>query len=149
MNKNIINRSLTIVSGVIVALVLAACGMQASTNNSTEAASGSAGGSQPVQVTVNLTEFKIEPSMTEFKVGVAYHFVITNTGKYPHEFDIGNAGPSLTDSLAKVGKDQLAPGATATLDYTFTQAAPAGTLAFSCHLPGHFEQGMVVPITVQ
>jgi uncharacterized cupredoxin-like copper-binding protein len=133
----------------IAALILAACGAQAAPGTSGGASSVNPSGAQPVTVTVTVTEFKFETSMTTFKVGVPYHFVLTNTGKYPHEFDISNAGASLTNLLAKVSKDSLGPGATATLDYTFTQPAPAGTLAFTCHLPGHYEQGMNVPIVVE
>jgi uncharacterized cupredoxin-like copper-binding protein len=35
------------------------------------------------------------------------------------------------------------------MDYTFTKAYPAGTLEFACHLSGHYEAGMHLPITVQ
>jgi uncharacterized cupredoxin-like copper-binding protein len=54
----------------------------------------------------------------------------------------------LADSVAHVSQDQLNPGATATLDYTFTKAYPAGTLEFACHLPGHYEAGMHTGIVV-
>lgn len=122
---------------------LAACGGSSAANQ------------QPVDVTVSLTEFNIDSSITEFKVGVPYHFVVTNNGTVAHEFYImppksGELTPEQVTQLALtgIGQDQLAPGATATLDYTFTQAYPAGSLEFACHLPGHYEAGMHTSITV-
>jgi uncharacterized cupredoxin-like copper-binding protein len=53
------------------------------------------------------------------------------------------------DALAGIPAAQLQPGQSATLDYTFTKAAPSGTLEFACHLPGHYESGMHLSITVQ
>ena len=52
-------------------------------------------------------------------------------------------------TLAYVDQSQLQPGQTATLDYTFTQAYPAGQLEFACHLPGHYDAGMHLGITVK
>lgn len=51
-------------------------------------------------------------------------------------------------ALATVEEDDLGPGKTHTLELTFTQAYPAGTLEFACHLPGHYELGMELPISV-
>jgi uncharacterized cupredoxin-like copper-binding protein len=51
--------------------------------------------------------------------------------------------------LAGIGGEGMAPGQTRTFDYTFTQAAPAGTLEFACHLPGHYDAGMHTPIVVK
>jgi uncharacterized cupredoxin-like copper-binding protein len=114
-----------------------------------------AGSKGPVDVKVTLTEFKIESSTTAFKVGVPYHFSITNNGAIAHEFMIapvvqsGSSGSAQTPvPLAQVDGGQLQPGQTATLDYTFTAPATAGTLELACHLPGHYESGMHIPITV-
>jgi len=52
-------------------------------------------------------------------------------------------------ALAVVEDDDLYSGATATFEYTFTEPADFGELEFSCYLPGHYEAGMVLPITVQ
>lgn len=117
----------------IVALLLAGCGGQKTAGN---------------EVTITLTDFGIQSSVTDFKVGVPYHFTVINKGKVPHEFMIM---PPLTAeqlgmhmdmvqldemALAMIKEDELPPGATKSLDYTFTQAAPAGTLEFACHVPG-------------
>ena len=127
---------------LVAVLGLAACG---------------GGAKQPVEVKVNLTEFKIEPSTTTFKVGTPYHFVVTNSGTVPHEMDIATFDPTATavaetsgesqetPPLTSIEQDQLGAGATATVDYTFTKA---GTYELACHLPGHYEGGMHVQITV-
>jgi uncharacterized cupredoxin-like copper-binding protein len=119
------------------------------------AACSGTGSNGTVNVTVSLSEFKIESSITTFKVGVPYHFEITNNGTVTHEFMIAPVPPQGSGStsptpvpLAMVDASQLQPGQTATLDYTFTQTADAGTLEFACHLPGHYEAGMHTPIIV-
>jgi uncharacterized cupredoxin-like copper-binding protein len=63
----------------------------------------------------------------------------------------GQVSPEQVSQMALAGiqgKD-LAAGATKTLDYTFTKPAPAGTLEFACHLPGHYDAGMHTPIVVK
>jgi len=52
-------------------------------------------------------------------------------------------------ALAMIEEDELPSGATKTLDYTFTEPAPDGTLEFVCHVEGHYEAGMRLPITVK
>lgn len=97
---------------VVAAFILAACGgNQADTNG-------------PVDVKVTLGEFTIKSSVTEFKPGVQYHFIVTNEGVVPHEFMImpvemngmGMAGMSMEekDALAfmMIGEEELPPGAT-------------------------------------
>ena len=127
---------------LLVAVLLAACG---------------GGGSSSSGTTVNmtLTDFKIDSSVTTFKVGVPYHFVVKNNASVPHEVWIDPVDASLTPDTAKskalagLGSDVLTAGATQSFDYTFTQAYPAGSLEFACHLPGHYEAGMHVGIVVQ
>lgn len=109
----------------------------------------------------SLTDYAIESSQTSFEVGVPYHFVVTNKGATNHEIMIM---PPFTEeqmsmnmymeemdkmALVMIEEDELEPGKTMTLDYTFTEPAPAGTLEFACHSTGHYEQGMMLPITVK
>ena len=131
---------------IVTGLLLTACGGAASTQT---------------EVKVTLTDFGIQSSVTEFKVGVPYHFVVTNTGAIPHEFML--MPPLMADhmgmamdmeeldemALAHIGEDELQPGATVSFDYTFTEPAPSGTLEFACHIPGHYEAGMKLGITVK
>jgi uncharacterized cupredoxin-like copper-binding protein len=128
---------------LIATMLLSACG-------------GSSGTPSPVTVNVTLTEFKITSSLDTFQVNVPYHFVVTNQGSVEHEFYImPPESAQITqdqvkqDALAGIPAAQLQPGQSATLDYTFTKAAPPGELQFACHLPGHYEAGMDLPITVQ
>lgn len=132
---------------IAVALLLAACGRQASNG--------------PVEVQITLTEFGIKSSLDEFKTGVPYHFVVTNEGTVEHEFmimpplaadDMGMAmdmGSLDETALAMIAASDLPVGATTSVDYTFTEAAPDGMLEFACHTPGHYEANMKLPITVK
>jgi uncharacterized cupredoxin-like copper-binding protein len=115
---------------------------------------------KPVEVQVKLSEFKIEPSIATFKTGVPYHFVVTNEGTVAHELMIMapmdmNAAATMDMeeldemALGVIEEEDLQPGATVTLDFTFSELAPMGTLEFSCHTPGHYAGGMKTPITVQ
>ncbi len=126
-----------------VAVLLAACGARSDSG----------------QVTVTLTEFGMASSQASFEVGVPYHFVVTNQGAINHEIML--MAPTMADqmgmtmegmdkmALAKIAADDLPPGATRTFDYTFTEPAATGALEFSCHLSGHYEAGMKLPITVK
>ena len=122
------------------------------------------GGQKPAETTevkITLTDFGIESTVTEFKAGVAYHFTVTNAGVVEHEFmvmpplmeDQMGMGMDMHEldelALAMVPASDLPAGATATFDYTFTEAAPDGTLEFACHTPGHYETGMKLPIVVK
>lgn len=130
---------------VVAVLFLAACGAQSSSND----------------VSITLTEFGIESSQTSFEIGVPYHFVVTNNGVVEHEMmvmpplteDQMGMGMSMNQmddmALAMVEAADLQPGKTASFDYTFTEPAPAGTIEFACHTPGHYEAGMKLPITVK
>jgi uncharacterized cupredoxin-like copper-binding protein len=143
MMRTISKRRGVITLLLMAALVLSACGSPAGTP-------------ETVTVNVTLTEFKITSSVQTFHVGVPYHFVVTNNGTVEHEFYImPPESAQITqdqvkqDALAGIPPAQLQPEQTATLDYTFTKAAPSGTLEFACHLPGHYDAGMHFPITVQ
>lgn len=129
----------------IATLVLTACGSQGNSN----------------EVKITVTEFGIQSSQTSFEVGVPYHFVVTNDGAVEHEMmvmpplteDQMGMGMSMNQmddmALAMVEAADLQPGKTASFDYTFTEPAPAGTIEFACHTPGHYEAGMKLPITVK
>jgi uncharacterized cupredoxin-like copper-binding protein len=130
---------------IAASLLLSACGPSANPDGS-------------VNVEVTLTDFGIESSLDTFEVGVPYHFIVTNEGAVNHEIMIMQ--PMMADmemsmeemdamALAYIEEDELTPGTTQTLDYTFTEPAPAGSLELGCHIEGHYEAGMKLPITVQ
>jgi uncharacterized cupredoxin-like copper-binding protein len=144
-------RMLALSAVVGASLLLAACG-----GGAAPAAATQAGTPAATDVQITLTDFHIQSSMTVFKVDVPYHFIITNDGAVAHEFLIipPTEGPvpneeALKMALTGVQSENLQPSETATLDYTFLEPAPAGTLEFACHLPGHYEAGMHLSITVE
>ncbi len=109
------------------------------------------------EVQVQETDYHISSNMTNFATGKAYHFVITNNGKVAHEFMImpkvgDNAvgdtsmNHSKMPSLATV--ENIGPGETKTLDYTFPSATRGSHPEFACYYEGHYEAGMRLDITV-
>jgi uncharacterized cupredoxin-like copper-binding protein len=120
--------------------------------------------SQPVQnadgkVEVQVTEGDnwIKSNQTTFKVGVKYVFIVTNTGHRAHIFSISHPAEKTTDAinaakasaLVLISDQQLLPGSVVTVEYTFTQAAPAGSLEFACLIPMHYKMGQYLPIIVE
>ena len=93
---------------------------------------------------------------TKFAVGTVYHFWITNVGDTPDEFLImpKSEGPLSGVPLQKIESMALAkvlnisPGQTATLDYTFATSASGSHPEFASYVPGHYEGGMHLEVTV-
>jgi uncharacterized cupredoxin-like copper-binding protein len=135
------------INAILLLLVLAACG---GTTGST-----SSSGAQQVQITEN--EFKIDSPVTTFSSGATYHFVVTNTGKTAHEFMImpksegSMSGMPMQnmDKMALVAIDNISPGETKTIDYTFPSSTANSHPQFACYLPGHYEAGMKLDVNVK
>ena len=107
------------------------------------------------QVEIILADNTIDASQTEFQVGVPYTFVVTNTGRRAHNFSInppvsvaGSLDAALDNALLAVPQEHLGPGASATLEFTFPDSAAGQLLEFSCLIRRHYEDGMVLEITV-
>lgn len=107
------------------------------------------------QVDIKLADNTINASMTTFKVGVPYTFVITNTGRHAHNFNInppvsavGSIDEALNQALLAVPQDQLGPGQSTTVEFKFPDSAADQQLEFSCLIKRHYEDGMKVNITV-
>ena len=151
---------------VLVTLFVAACGSavptatQAPVQPATEAPAEPAA-TEPVPVTggtqvdVTLADNTIETNMTSFQVGVPYTLVITNAGKRAHNFNInppvavaGSLEQALDSALLIVPQEQLGPGQTATVEFTFPDTAAGQLLEFSCLIRRHYDDGMKVDITV-
>jgi len=121
----------------------------------TEAAATSAPAGNGTQVDITLVDNTIESSLTTFQVGVPYTFVITNTGRHAHNFNIstpvsqaGSLSDALATALLKVDQNQLGAGANVTVEYTFPASAAGANLEFSCLIRMHYQDGMYLPITV-
>lgn len=127
---------LGIIAILAVALLVGACG-----------SAGGQSSSSPTEVQITLSEFKIDAPQTTFTTGTSYHFVIKNEGTISHDWAIMPRGETdASRALVQVDEEQLPPGATVTREFTFAQA---GDFEFACHVPGHYEAGMLLPITVQ
>lgn len=128
----------------MLVVALAACGGSTSSTSP---------GPQEVQVT--LSEYKITSSLATFSPGTSYHFVITNNGKVAHEFMIMPMGMNMQgmsmDDMHKNALhmiDSVPPGEMKTFDYTFASSMRGQRFEFACHLPGHYEAGMQLPIMI-
>ena len=107
------------------------------------------------QVEITLADNTIDASQTEFQVGVPYTFVITNTGRHAHNFNIsqpvsiaGSLNAALDSALLAVPQEQLGVGAGVTVEYTFPDSAAGQLLEFSCLIRRHYDDGMLLGITV-
>jgi uncharacterized cupredoxin-like copper-binding protein len=99
-------------------------------------------------VAVTLTDMKIASSATTFVVGQPYTFVVTNHGAAAHEMVIEKRG--VVDQPLRSGDQEaeasnIQPDQTKTLMWTFTEP---GEYQLACHIPGHYEAGMVLDIEV-
>ena len=107
------------------------------------------------QVDITLADNTIDASQLEFQVGVPYTFVITNTGRHAHNFNInppvsvvGSMEAALDSAMLVVSQEQLGPGASVTVDFTFPPDSTGQLLEFSCLIRRHYDDGMKVDITV-
>jgi uncharacterized cupredoxin-like copper-binding protein len=121
-------------------------------SGATEAPAASGNGTQ---VDVTLADNTIDASMTTFQVGVPYTFVITNAGRHAHNFNInppvavaGSLEQALNSALLVVPQNQLGPGQTATVEFTFPANAAGQLLEFSCLIRQHYKDGMKMDIIV-
>jgi predicted lipoprotein with Yx(FWY)xxD motif/uncharacterized cupredoxin-like copper-binding protein len=99
-------------------------------------------------VQITLSEFSIEASQTDFKVGETYTFEITNAGEFTHELVVEKAGavdePLEVDGVAAEA-EEIGTGETATITVTFTEA---GNYQLACHIMFHYTMGMALTIHV-
>jgi uncharacterized cupredoxin-like copper-binding protein len=147
---------------LLIMVFVSACGTQASTVTevptqpaASEAPSQASSSGNSTQVTVTLKDNTIDASQTDFKVGVPYTFIITNEGRHAHNFNInppvsvaGSLDGALASALLAVPQEKLAVGSSVTVEYTFPDSAAGQLLEFSCLIKRHYEDGMLVPITV-
>lgn len=107
------------------------------------------------QVDITLADNTIDASQLEFQVDVPYTFVITNTGRHAHNFNInppvsvvGSMEAALDSAMLVVPQEQLGPGASVTVDFTFPPDSAGQLLEFSCLIRRHYNDGMLLGITV-
>ena len=148
----------TVLLSVVVAalLFLTACGTSASPAQSVaNTGSGGQSAAGATEVDVTMGDYTIQSSLTTFKVGVPYKFVIINNGNHQHNFNIstpvdktGSVDASLSSALLSVSQDKLPIGGGTTVVYTFPASAAGQDLEFACLIRLHYEKGMKLGITV-
>lgn len=153
-------RIFLLVTTVLVVIFSSACGTSAPIATQAPASQSAATEASTApknenEVTITLEDNTITSSLTEFKVGVPYTFVITNAGMHSHNFNIaqpvsvtGTLGASLQSALLAVTKSELGSGAQVTVQFTFPETATTTQLEFSCLIQRHYDDGMFLPITV-
>lgn len=129
-------------------------------------------------VEVLLKDIAFEPSSLQVKAGETVRFVLINQGKLPHEFNLGDKAMHVEhqkemlamqgQTFASAGQQGsghdvmqhghnahahgagntvlVQPGQRAELTWTFSASAP---IEFACNVPGHYQAGMVGPLTIE
>ena len=134
-------------------LLLTACGTPAA--EAARPAVSNADSAGGTEVDVTLADNTIQSSLTTFKVGVPYRFVIINNGGHQHNFNInppvetaGSLDAALAKALLTVDQGRLPIGGGTTVTYTFPASAAGQKLEMSCLIRRHYEDGMRLSITV-
>ena len=114
-------------------------------------------------IEVVMTEFAFEPASFSVVAGETVRFVVTNDGVVDHEFRLSNAhrveehmASGHADHAEEGGHHEeggdvfiiVKPGETGEVEMTFPEDASLYT-EVSCLLPGHYENGMTAPLTVE
>lgn len=113
---------------------------------------GQAGDSTKVSrsIAIEMSDaMRFTPSQINVKRGETIRFVLKNTGKLKHEFNLGTdadlkAHYALMLKFPEMEHDEpnianVAPGATGEVVWQFTRA---GKVSFACLHPGHYDAGM-------
>ena len=117
----------------------------------------------PVRVVMN-DRFRYRPSSIVVLAGRRVTFAVTNAGKLPHEFTLGDRATQLdherqmrqmaptgghvhdhSHGSADAGTLTVPPGETRRLTWTFEQP---GLVLYGCHVLGHWAAGMKGTIVV-
>ena len=153
-------KRITILTLLPIIILLSACGSPATAATqapveATQPVAESGGNGNSTQVDITLADNTIEASQSTFQVGVPYTFVVTNTGRHAHNFNInapvsvaGSLDAALSGALLAVNQNQLSPGASVRVEFTFPESAAGQLLEFSCLIRKHYEDGMLLAITV-
>jgi uncharacterized cupredoxin-like copper-binding protein/predicted ester cyclase len=100
-------------------------------------------------VLLDLFEFGITATPLTLQSGQEYTFVAHNSGQMVHEVVIEPAGAidePLEDGEMESEIEDIGPGETAEMTWTFDEP---GDYQYACHIPGHYELGMVLVFTVE
>ena len=136
-----------IASAFVLVLLVSTCG--------DDGAPGTTEDPRTIEITA-LDELAYEPASIEVELGETVRFVVTNDGEADHEFVVGDmemqemaeeqAMDGMHGHAEAMASVALDPGETAETTVTFDEP---GELFYACHLPGHYEGGMVGIIVVR
>jgi uncharacterized cupredoxin-like copper-binding protein len=123
----------------------------------------------PVKVVMN-DRFRYRPAQIMVRAGRRVTFAVTNAGKLPHEFILGDRGtqldherqmqaaatggghvhahahgPAASATAGATGALTVPPGQTRRLSWTFDEP---GIVLYGCHVLGHWSAGMKGTIVV-
>lgn len=125
---------------------------------------GSPGDPSKVTRTIKVTAMDIRYQQADLtvKAGETVRFEVTNNGKLPHEFILGDPAsqqdhekemqemarkmPGMSMQHSDPSTLSLKPGETKSLVWKFTKP---GKLQYACHVPGHYSAGMIGQLTVE
>jgi uncharacterized cupredoxin-like copper-binding protein len=130
-------RSLAVLAPLAVALPLVGCGSSSSNSSGGSSSGSSASGA----VTVNESEFKLDPQNATVKAnGGSVTITVKNGGSIVHALSIEKAGPGGQDLKTA----SIQPGSSTTLKATLKP----GTYEWYCPIDHHKQMGMDGKITI-
>ncbi len=139
-----------------ITILLAACGVDAQSSSTPDAAEGTATG--PRTVAVAMEDMKFVQAELTVKTDETIDFRFTNNGQVAHDAFVGDNAAQMeheaemvemgatTDHDDDEAAIVLQPGESGDLAYTFDTA---GNYEVGCHQPGHYAAGMKMNVTVE
>jgi uncharacterized cupredoxin-like copper-binding protein len=129
-------KKLMIVSVLIVFLIVSVLVVQSARAKQPAA-------NKPVEIKVIMKEYKVLLSTDHLPANTPITFTITNEGTVTHEAVLEKAG--VVDEPLEINGEgseveDIAPGETKSAIWTISEA---GQYQLACHVPGHYEGGMV------
>ncbi len=104
--------------------------------------------SAPLEVRVTVKEYTVEMSRTNLPANRPIKFSVINHGTVAHEVVLEKAG-MVDDPLAINGEvaeiEDVAPNETKSAVWTIAEPGP---YQLACHVPGHYEGGMVISFAI-
>ncbi len=104
--------------------------------------------------TLDIMRYKFSP-LPDINAGDIVKFVITNKGKVPHEFSVGdeNEQTSHREMMRKMPNMTHQDGNTVTINPEMTKVLTwqfngDSEVVFACNVPGHFEAGMLYKMKI-
>ena len=94
-----------------------------------------------------MVDLAFKPDAITVKAGTTVRYVFTNDGQLAHEAAFGDEAAQRAVGSGKAKRDGPEVGPNKTKDYIRTFTTP-GALLVGCHIPGHYEAGMRIRLTV-